>query len=140
MTPTVVLSRRRLTLATAAQIGGRLIGALLGVVVAGTLARSLSRPAFGELALGLTVLGLAGSLTDLGMNTIAVREMARDPERRPQIAGALAAAQLITGTGPGPDRGRGRVRADAGSRGAADGHLPDGHAAAHGGHWADRRL
>lgn len=95
---TVAVSRRRLTMATIVQIGGRVFGALLGVVVAATLARSLSRPAFGELALALTVLGLAGSLTDLGMNEIAVREMARDPEQRPQIAGALAAAQLITGT------------------------------------------
>lgn len=94
---TVAMSRRRLTMATILQIGGRVLGALLGVVVAATLARSLSRPAFGELALALTILTLAGSLTDLGMNEIAVREMARVPERRPQIAGALAAAQLITG-------------------------------------------
>jgi len=94
---TVVVSRRRLTMATIVQIGGRVFGAVLGVVVAATLARSLSRPAFGELALALTILTLAGTLTDLGMNEIAVREMARAPERRPQIAGALAAAQLISG-------------------------------------------
>ncbi len=94
---TVAISRRRLTLATIVQISGRVLGALLGVVLAATLARSLSRPAFGELALALAILGLTGSFTDLGMNEIAVREMARAPERRAQIAGALAAAQLITG-------------------------------------------
>lgn len=94
---TVGVSRRRLTMATIVQISGRVLGVLLGVVLAATLARSLSRTAFGELALALTILGLAGSLTDLGMNEIAVREMARAPELRAQIAGALAAAQLITG-------------------------------------------
>ena len=94
---TVAISRRRLTMATIVQISGRVLGALLGIVLAATLARSLSRAAFGELALALTILGLAGSFTDLGMSEIAVREMARAPERRAQIAGALAGAQLITG-------------------------------------------
>ena len=79
---TVAISRRRLTMATIVQISGRVLGALLGIVLAATLARSLSRAAFGELALALTILGLAGSFTDLGMSEIAVREMARAPERR----------------------------------------------------------
>ena len=94
---TVAVSRRRLTLATATQIGARILGAALGVLVAATLARTLSRPAFGQLSLALTILALVSSLSDLGMNQIAVREMAREPARRPQIAGALATAQLITG-------------------------------------------
>ncbi|MGH2914684.1 MAG: oligosaccharide flippase family protein [Solirubrobacteraceae bacterium] len=94
---TVAVSRRRLTFATAIQIGVRLVGALLGVVVAAVLARSLSRPQFGELALALTITTLAGSLGDLGLKQVAVREMARGPERRSQIAGALLAAQLVTG-------------------------------------------
>jgi O-antigen/teichoic acid export membrane protein len=94
---TVAVSRRRLSAATVVQISGRVLGALLGVVVAAILARSLSRAAFGELALALTILTLAGTVGDLGINEIAVREMARAPERRPQIAGALAAARLVTG-------------------------------------------
>jgi O-antigen/teichoic acid export membrane protein len=97
MSGTVAVSRRRLTLATATQIGGRAFGALLGVFVAASLARSLSRPAFGELALGLTILALAGSLGDLGINQIAVREMARRPEGRASIAGALTVVQLLSG-------------------------------------------
>lgn len=94
---TVAVSRRRLTMATVVQIAARVLGALLGVVVAAVLARSLSRPAFGELALALTILTLAQTVGDLGINEIAVREMARTPERRGQIAGALAMARLITG-------------------------------------------
>ncbi len=97
MSGTVALSRRRLTLATAIQIGGRAFGAVLGVIVAAGLARSLSRPAFGELALALTILALAGSLGDLGINQIAVREMARRPEGRASIAGALTIVQLVSG-------------------------------------------
>ena len=94
---TVAVSRRRLTLATGAQLGGRLFGAFLGVLVVATLTRSLTRPAFGELSLALTILALAGSLADLGMGQIAVREMARKPDDRRAIAGALAAAQLGMG-------------------------------------------
>jgi O-antigen/teichoic acid export membrane protein len=94
---TVAVSRRRLTLAAGVQIGGRVLGAFLGVVVAATLARSLTRPEFGELSLALTILALAGSLSDLGINQIAVREMARRPERRASIAGALCVVQLTMG-------------------------------------------
>ena len=94
---TVAVSRRRLTVATAVQIGGRVVGAFLGVLVAATLARSLTRPEFGELSLALTILALAGSLSDLGIGQIAVREMARRPKARARIAGALCVAQLTMG-------------------------------------------
>jgi O-antigen/teichoic acid export membrane protein len=91
---TVDVSRRRLTLATGLQIAARVVGVFLGVLVAASLARSLSRPAFGELSLALTILALAGSVTDLGIGRIAVREMARDPEARPNIVGALCTVEL----------------------------------------------
>jgi O-antigen/teichoic acid export membrane protein len=94
---TVAVSRRRLTVATAAQLGGRVVGAFLGVLVAATLARSLTRPQFGELSLVLTILALAGGLSDLGIGRIAVREMARRPQDRARIAGALCLAQLTMG-------------------------------------------
>jgi O-antigen/teichoic acid export membrane protein len=92
--PTVAVSRRRLTAATGVQIGVRLLGAALGVLVAASLARSLSRPAFGELSLALTILAMAGSLGDLGTSQIAVREMASHPAERATIAGALFITQL----------------------------------------------
>lgn len=98
---TVEVSRRRLTLATGVQIGARVIGAFLGVLVAASLARSLTRPEFGELSLALTIVTLAGSLTDLGISQIAVREMARRPENRARIAGALSTVQLLMGVGLG---------------------------------------
>jgi O-antigen/teichoic acid export membrane protein len=98
---TVEVSRRRLTLATGVQIGARVIGAFLGVLVAASLARSLTRPEFGELSLALTIVTLAGSLTDLGIGQIAVREMARRPETRARIAGALSTVQLAMGVGLG---------------------------------------
>lgn len=94
---TVAVSRRRLTLATAVQLAGRVLGSLIGGLTTAVLARSLSRPDFGRLALALTIMALASSLGDLGMNEIAVREMARAPERRDQIVGALAVAQLVLG-------------------------------------------
>jgi O-antigen/teichoic acid export membrane protein len=94
---TVAVSRRRLTLAAGIQIGARLLGAFLGVLVAATLARSLTRPQFGELSLALTIVALAASLSDLGISQIAVREMARRPESRPNIAGAVVVVQLSMG-------------------------------------------
>jgi O-antigen/teichoic acid export membrane protein len=98
---TVAVSRRRLTLAAGIQIGGRVLGAFLGVLVAATLARSLTRPQFGELSLALTILTLAASLSDLGISQIAVREMARRPEARSNIAGSLIVVQLTMGVALG---------------------------------------
>lgn len=94
---TVAVSRRRLTLAAGVQLGGRVLGALLGVLVAATLARTLSRPDFGKLSIAVTIAILAGSLADLGTSQIAVREMARRPQDRASIAGALCVTQLIMG-------------------------------------------
>jgi O-antigen/teichoic acid export membrane protein len=94
---TVVVSRRRLTLASAVQFGGRAVGAFLGVLVAASLARGLTRPQFGELAVAVTILTLAGSLADLGVTPIAVREMASRPEDRSKIAGAVCATELVMG-------------------------------------------
>jgi O-antigen/teichoic acid export membrane protein len=94
---TVEVSRRRLTLATGIQLGGRLLGAVLGIFVAATLARSLSRPQFGELSLALTMLALAGSIGDLGISQVAIREIARRPDERAGITGALWSAQLTMG-------------------------------------------
>ena len=64
----------RLTLAAGIQLGARVFGAFLGVLVAATLARSLTRPEFGQLSLALTILALAASLSDLGISQIAVRD------------------------------------------------------------------
>lgn len=94
---TVAVSRRRLTLATGLQIGVRVVGVFLGVLVAASLARSLTRPEFGELSIGLTILALVGSLSDLGIGQIAIREMARRPEARANIAGAVCVVQLTMG-------------------------------------------
>lgn len=96
-TSTVAVSRRRLTLATGIQIGARVLGAALGVLVAAALARGLTRAAFGELSLALSILALAASLGDLGIGQIAIREMARAPEDRDRIVGALCAVQLTMG-------------------------------------------
>ncbi len=94
---TVTVSRRRLTLAAGAQLSGRVLGAFMGVLVAATLARTLSRPDFGKLSIALTIATLASSLADLGISQIAVREMARRPQDRASIAGALCVTQLTMG-------------------------------------------
>jgi O-antigen/teichoic acid export membrane protein len=98
---TVTVSRRRLTLASVVQFGGRVVGAFLGVLVAAALARGLTRPQFGELSVAVTILTLVGSLADLGITPIAVREMASRPEDRPRIAGAVCATELVMGIGLG---------------------------------------
>lgn len=98
MTPnTVAVTRRRLTAATVLLMSGRVLGAALGVLVAASLARSLTTTEFGQLSLALTIVGLASSLGDFGVTQIAVREMARAPEARGRIAGALTIAQLTMG-------------------------------------------
>ncbi len=98
---TAAVTRRRLTVGTVIQLASRVLGALFGVVVAASLARSLSRTEFGELSLVLTLVTLAASVMDLGINQIAVREMAARPEARSRITGALTVAQLLTGAALG---------------------------------------
>ncbi|QSE87079.1 flippase [Rhodococcus koreensis] len=94
---TVAVSRRSLSLRSMAQLLMRILGAALGVGVAAVLARGLSTEEFGTLSLALTLASTGVALTDLGITQIAVREMARTPEVRAEIAAGLILGRSVLG-------------------------------------------
>jgi O-antigen/teichoic acid export membrane protein len=93
--PVVAVTQRRITVATAINVAGRLVGVVLGVAVAAILARALGVSGFGQLSLVLALVGLAGNAGDFGLSQIAVRDMAADPDRRPEILGSLVTVRLL---------------------------------------------
>ena len=67
----VVVSHRRITLSSALNLGGRLLGIAMGIAVAAMLARSLTRASFGTFSLVLAVVCLAGNAADFGLGQTA---------------------------------------------------------------------
>jgi len=91
---TVAHSRRRVALTAGTQLAGRTVGVILGVGVAAALARGLGADDFGQFALATSLAAVGGNLTDFGVAQVAIREMARDPDGRPQIVGGLFLLRL----------------------------------------------
>jgi O-antigen/teichoic acid export membrane protein len=77
------------------QIVARVGNLALGVVVTALLARALGVVDYGQLATILVVFGLIGYLTDFGVEGVAVREVARAPERENEWLGAMVLLRLI---------------------------------------------
>ena len=115
--PTKPVAGQQLALSTSWALLSRLAGIALGAVATGVLARSLDAGAFGAFLFALTVVGLVGALSDFGVSTIALRELAARPHDAPGIAAGiviyrsvvtLAVAPLGAAAGllaeAGPDR------------------------------------
>lgn len=77
-----------------AQSGMRLLGALLGAVGAGFLARGLGVSGFGWFVTTLAVVGVCGLASDLGVTQIATRLIATSPSDTLSIARAAVGARL----------------------------------------------
>ena len=70
-------------------LAGRLLNLGLGLVVVILIARTLGVAGSGTWASLLAVTTIAGTLADLGIEQVAVRRMAADPEDEPDVLGAL---------------------------------------------------
>jgi O-antigen/teichoic acid export membrane protein len=68
---------------------GRLLNLGLGLVVVILVARTLGVAGSGAWASLLAVTAIAGTIADLGIEQVAVRRMAADPEDEPHVLGAL---------------------------------------------------
>ena len=77
------------------QVGTRVVNLALGVVVTALLARALGSAGYGQWSTILVVLGLIGYLANFGMQNVAVREAARDPEHEHEWIGAVIMLRLI---------------------------------------------
>jgi O-antigen/teichoic acid export membrane protein len=91
-------SARRIALSSSAQIVGRIITSGIGIVTVGITTRYLGLDLYGQLTTITIFLSLFTTLTDVGTNNIAIRELAQKPEDAARIIGnvlALRAAAAI---------------------------------------------
>ena len=79
----------------AMQIAVRVVNLALGVVVTALVVRSLGSAGYGQWSTIFIVLSLVGYIANFGMETVAVREAARDPERQHEWIGAVMMLRLI---------------------------------------------
>ena len=91
---------RRIGLDIGVQLVGRVVNLALGVVVTALLARALGGNGFGVWSTLLAISGLVGVLGDLGLEQVALRRAAAEPELEAEWLGALvnlrAATSLVT--------------------------------------------
>src|SRR5947209_13521475 len=97
---------RNVASTTGALVVARVISLLAGIVTISLASRYLGVRNFGALTAGMAYASLFALLTDLGLSTVATREIARHPDRERQLLGnvlgmgmlcALAAAALGVG-------------------------------------------
>lgn len=81
----------------AAWIGAELLRMLLGVAVGAWIARHLGPAAYGEMAAVLAFVAVFQAVAAVGLDGIVVRDIARQPERAPELLGTAAALRGGTG-------------------------------------------
>jgi O-antigen/teichoic acid export membrane protein len=89
------VSSRRAFADFAVQIGGQLVNLTLGIVTTIVIVRALGETRYGEwatLTAGIELVILVGSL---GLETVAIRFAAQDPEREGNWVGAATSLQLL---------------------------------------------
>jgi O-antigen/teichoic acid export membrane protein len=85
---------RRVAITTASLVAGRIVAVLAGVVTVGLASRYLGLEGFGALTLAMSIVAFVALLTDLGLSTMAAREIARHPEREREVLGNVLALGL----------------------------------------------
>ncbi len=95
MSDPATVGARRATSDIAIQIVVRVLNLGLGVVVTAVIVRALGERQFGQWSTLLVVTTLAGYLTDLGLEGVAVQRAAADPHREPDWLGALLSLRMV---------------------------------------------
>jgi len=85
---------RKVAITTVSLVIGRMVALLAGVGATALASRYLGLEAFGALTLAMAVVSLISVLTDLGMSTMAAREVARTPKREREILGNVLSLGL----------------------------------------------
>lgn len=88
-------SGRRAAGDIAVQVAGRLGNGVLGIAVMVLVTRALGTEDFGRWSTLLTVIGLAGPLTEVGISQVAIGRAAARPEEEASWLGALLALRLV---------------------------------------------
>jgi len=82
---------------TASQLGARGLHLVLNAISTLALIRYLGPDRYGGFVLVVTVAAIGGLVSDLGLNKLAVREIARDPASEGDVLGSVLAARLGMG-------------------------------------------
>lgn len=83
------ISRGRAAHDVAMQIVVRVVNLALGVLVTALVARQLGSAGYGQWSTIIAIIALVGYFASFGMETVAVREAARDPEHEHEWLGAV---------------------------------------------------
>jgi O-antigen/teichoic acid export membrane protein len=86
---------RSVALTTGALLFGRMLALLAGIATVTITSRYLGARDFGALTAAMAYASLFALLTDLGMSTVATREIARAPEREREIVGNVISVGLL---------------------------------------------
>jgi O-antigen/teichoic acid export membrane protein len=84
---------------TLAGFAGQAAVKLIQLGTSAVLARTLHASGFGDLGYLLAVLSFFQFVGDLGVEKIALREIAREPERAPSVVGAAISLRVLLSTG-----------------------------------------
>jgi O-antigen/teichoic acid export membrane protein len=90
---------RKVAVTTASLVAGRVLSLLAGIGAIALASRYLGLEGFGALTLAMAIVSLVALLTDLGMSTMAAREIAREPEREREILGNVRSLGLAFSAG-----------------------------------------
>lgn len=97
---------RQVAVTTASLVASRLLAVLAGVIAVALASRYLGPTSFGALVLSMAIAAFVALFTDLGLSTMAAREIAQAPERERLVlanvltlggAAALLACVLMVG-------------------------------------------
>jgi O-antigen/teichoic acid export membrane protein len=90
---------RKVAVTTASLVAGRVVAVLAGVATVGLASRYLGLDGFGTLTLAMSIVAFVALLTDIGLSTMAAREIAREPEREREILGNVLTLGLALAVG-----------------------------------------
>ena len=89
------MTRRLVASNTAVQIAGRAVMLGIGLVSIAVITRYLGPDDYGRYTLALTYMQLFAVLADVGLFTIVVREISRDPSRTEELVGNTLTLRLL---------------------------------------------
>ena len=92
-------SARRVASNTAVQVAGKGVVLAIGFVSIAVLTRYLGPGDYGRYTLALTYMQLFGVLADVGLFTIVVRDISREPARTEELVGNTLTLRLVLALG-----------------------------------------
>jgi O-antigen/teichoic acid export membrane protein len=90
---------RSVALNTASLVAGRVLAVLAGFGAIALASRYLTQDGYGQLTVAMALVSLFAVITDLGISTMATRQIAREPDREREILGTVLSLGLVLSVG-----------------------------------------